>query len=142
MIGRIQRVINNHQLSCHHTDRYFYVLRGFDSFIKNIKMPMNHDSKELNSLANRYILESELEDFDISRFEGFKIIEIVFNLFEDNHVYEDEVFKKVEQLEMNTDETIHIFNQINQLKDVSDAQLNNQERLELAHNLLKREVKK
>lgn len=140
MLERIQRVVNNHQLSCHHRDKYFYILRGFKDFIDEIDFPVKHDSDELSNLSNRYILEEELESFDESRFKGFKLIEVVFNLFEENEVYKDDEFKTLEPLDLKIHDTVHIFNQIDQLTDVSDQVLDNTMRLKLAEDTLHKEV--
>lgn len=140
MLERIQRVVNNHQLSCQHTDKYFYILRGFKDFIDEIDFPVKHDSDKLNKLSNRYILEEELESFDENRFDGFKLIEVLFNFFEDNEVYIDKEFKKLKPLNLKIHDTIHIFNQIDQLTDISDQNLDNDMRLQLAKDRLHKEV--
>lgn len=141
MIERIQLVVNNHQMSCHHVDKYFYVLRGFKDFIDDIDFPVAHDSKDLNKLKNRYILEEELNDFDMSRFDGFKIVEVIFNFFDNNKVYKDHKFVELKPLDLETKRPIHIFNQIDQLTDVSHEVMDNETRLQFAKDTLKKESK-
>ena len=136
MLKRIQLVVNNHQLSCHHTDKYFYILRGFKDYIDHIPFPVQHDSDNLDKMKNRYILEEELSDFDKSRFEGYKIVELIFNFFEDNKVLKDGHIVSLTPLDLDVIDKVHIFNQIDQLKDVTDEKLNDAERLEYLNSVL------
>ena len=141
MLERIQRVVNNHQLSCHHTDRYFYILRGFKDFIDMIELPVAHDSSDLKNTMNRYILEEELDDFDVSRFDGYKLVEVVFNLFEDNQVLNHNDYITLEPLPFEVSDKLCIFNQIDQLKDISQETLDNAARYQLAIDTLKEEMR-
>lgn len=140
MLERIQRVINNHQLSCHHTRRYFYILRGFEPFMDNIVVPLEHDAPELRKEYNRYILEEELEGFDKSRFEGYTLIEVVFNFFENNYMYNGKDFIKLEPLDLDIHDTLCVFNTHDALGEfVEHDPMDNNQRLEHVYDTLKKE---
>lgn len=62
---RINRVINNHQLSCQHTNHYLYILKGFNAILPQFTVPVEAlDKTQLAALKNFYITYEEALDLD------------------------------------------------------------------------------
>lgn len=134
---RIQRVINNHQLTCEHTSKYFYILRGFAPLMNNIDIPVNHNDKALPLNENRYILEEEIDQVRNEDFEGFDVWTITFNFFEDKLLNAQNELVVLKNLTLPVRfKNLNIFNENNALIGVCDSlDLDNTQRL----NVLKTE---
>ncbi|QIK85277.1 hypothetical protein G7061_01005 [Erysipelothrix sp. HDW6B] len=53
---RINRVINNHQLSCGHTNHYIFILKGFTHVLKKYSVPVKDlDVVKIPTKTNFYI---------------------------------------------------------------------------------------
>lgn len=137
MNTRIERVINNHQLSCQANDKYFYILRGFSDFMDWVKIPVKRFDVASSLNENRYILEEDIDKNTNLSLDDFKYVEVVFNFFTDNQVYKDDKILRLDNLDMEISERICIFHQINQLDGISKLELTNKERLEFLKNIEK-----
>ena len=126
---RMDLVLYNHMLSCHNTDYYLYILRGFDEFLDDFKINIDKYDGTFEKRRNYYVLEDELKDLDMRLFNDHKKAEVVFNFFEDNMVYQEGEFIKLNDLDLDIKDKICIFHQVNQLDRVTDDKLNNEERL-------------
>lgn len=57
---RINRVINNHQLSCGHTSHYIFVLKGFTDVLSHFSVPVDSlDVFKIHTKKNFYITYEE-----------------------------------------------------------------------------------
>ncbi|CAM3620632.1 hypothetical protein ERUR111494_03560 [Erysipelothrix urinaevulpis] len=124
MQERINRVINNHQLSCQDSNNYFYVLRGFKGFIDTISIPVKKQNNTLENFTNYYCLE---EDWNREEIPGLITVTVTFNFFDDKLL--DETLDLVPFLPLSL-ENINIFNSNNPLIGVSeDLDMTNEQRL-------------
>lgn len=127
--NRINLVLNNHLLSCHNTEHYLYIVRGFDLFKDGYNILLEKYDGTLKENTSYYVLEEDLDNHDLALFNKHKKAEVIFNFFEDNMVYLDGAIIKLDNLDIEIDDKIHIFHQIDQLNGISDTNMNNEERL-------------
>lgn len=84
---RINRVINNHQLSCGHTDHYLYVLQGFTPVLEHYTVPVDpFDASLLKTKVNMYVTFEEALLFEPSQIQALRDQEydlwiVAFNFF-------------------------------------------------------------
>lgn len=128
MQERINRVIDNHQLSCHFTDKYLYIFRGFCPLMNQITVPVKHEAKDLEKKENRYILEEELDNYNLEEYDDYKIFMVTFNFFDMKVLNCDGELINYETTDFSN---INVFNANNPLIGVTKAlDLSNSDRLE------------
>lgn len=147
---RINRVINNHQMSCQRDGSFLYILKGFNIVLDTFKVPVaNLDSMNIHFGNNYYIKYEEamsLGDGIISALkeQGFQFCIVNFNLFSTGYLskrvltdHQDAVplepyylvsYPKLKWLD--TYEAINIFNSDNPIKDISSSELSDAQRLD------------
>ncbi|AMC93096.1 hypothetical protein AOC36_03620 [Erysipelothrix larvae] len=132
MKDRIRRVINNHQLSCEHTSKYYYILRGFKPLMGAVEIPVKPYADSLDPKENRYILEEDLPNHDAHEFEGFDVWTVTFNLFDDKILDENGQLVDLNPLTLPVRfKNLNIFNEINPLTGIVDnLELDNDDRLD------------
>lgn len=133
---RCQLVINNHRLSCSHTDFYIYILKGF-SALKNLDLPLKQlDESPLTN--DFYVIDYEtvLKDKDIVK-RNRKLCLVDFNLFIDQYLFEEKGtyhLSTYPELELEMD-YINIFNLKNPLIGISDdLEADDNDKMDLLRN--------
>lgn len=152
---RINRVINNHQMSCEHRSHYLYILKGFNVVLDRFTVPVdNLDVNRIEEQKNFYIKYEEamtLGDGIIERLKDNKydMWVVEFNLFEGGYLAKrvltdyldstplDDLFLVTypELTWVESHKSIAIFNTDNPLKGIDDDSLDNRARLELFKNM-------
>lgn len=133
--SRINRVINNHQMSCAHNENYLYILKGFEDVLNKYSVPIEKiQFGELKPNTNYYILYEEAYNHldrleKILREHKLSVWTVEFNLVpnyfianSENNGYKEILpidslylvtYKEIQGL--NPNHKICIFNQINPL---------------------------
>lgn len=148
---RINRVINNHQMSCEHRSHYLYILKGFNVVLDRFTVPVeNLDINRIEEQKNFYIKYEEamtLGDGIIKRLKdnNYDIWIVEFNLFEGAYLAKRVLSDYLEATPLDdfylvqypdlswveTHKTIAIFNTDNPLKGISDMPLDSDARIDL-----------
>lgn len=148
---RINRVINNHQMSCEHRSHYLYILKGFNVVLDRFTVPVdNLDINRIEEQKNFYLKYEEamtLGDGIIQRLKDndYDIWIVDFNLFKDGYLSKRVLTDYTDSRPLNdlflvnypeltwvkAHKVIAIFNTDNPLQGISDHDIDNEERLNL-----------
>lgn len=149
---RINRVINNHQYSCAHTNHYLYVLKGFQKVLNDYTVPVdffNQDSiKSKKNMAILYEDAATLSDDVVSLLNeyDYDIWIVDFNYFDEGYlvtkvssVHEKDIafmgdfLVSYKPIPWTLDrKTLNIFNTINPLRGLNvDESLNDIQRYDM-----------
>lgn len=137
---RIDRTINNHQLSCEHLQHYLFILKGFSDVLDSQSVPLEHFNETfVETHTNYYLTFEEALSLDAKTIDALKdhhydIWTVSFNLFKHGFLSKtrDGDFETVEPLQnrflvnyrqpdwFEARKTISIFNTINPLIGLVD----------------------
>ncbi|QIK69148.1 hypothetical protein G7062_02100 [Erysipelothrix sp. HDW6C] len=151
---RLNRVVNNHQMTCEHTNHYIYILKGFSKLKDRLSVPVDaFDASHITQKKNMAITYEDALNFKTEIIHSlldnaYDPWVVDFNFFLDGYLAATDAYPTAIPLNdgflvtyppldwVPDRKTLFVFNQVDPLREfgVTEA-LDNQERYELLQTL-------